>query len=781
MAFLKENQINDLKSKLISDEKELRSLYRAKKNDYFELSILHNQVEKYKKEEWEVYDELKTKTKIRKEKLHSQKFEDQVWCQFYELGYRKLNRDQTFSLPFGTDDEDKKQIDIIAVNDETVFLVECKSSKKSKKAPSYKDEFELLKLRMEGFRKSIYELFGKDKKVKYIFATRNLRIDEDSEDMNRLNKLKAFYYNDNTFDYIKSLINNYKDAAKYQFLGLIFKNEKINNKQIELPAIEGKMGGETYYMFSIEPSLLLKLGFILHRTKANNNEMPTYQRLLVPSRLKGITKFIDEGGYFPNSLILNINNSKDVIFEPSETRAKGDSFSRAGTLKLPNEYAIAYIIDGQHRLYGYANSDFKNTNTVPVVAMLGLDATDQLSIFMDINQNQKAVSPSLRLVLEEDLFWESDRADSRLKALRSSIIKELSISSGPLYNKITVGEDNALLKFTPFYNALLHSGLLPSAKGNKYVEESIKASLYDIHNSNHIDEMNKTKKKIVQLINKCYELVEEEYPTIFERDKYFILSNRGTYAYIMLIGSLNTFIINENLITKKANSSERYNQIEKYLKTLLNKIKNLPENEAEQYLTMLGAGADTKWFRFFQLIINQAFPKYEPIDLIDWKERQNEELQDEGRKYGEDIEKHMKKTILSNLKKLYNNKWELEIGKIMRECQNRASMEDEKNYKEGIDKEKTDWTEMFNINDYKEIIEKHWSKRIDNDSSFKTFEEIFSIDMGFGFNSKAEKIKWISHFNSYRNLWAHAGTKEKRLNKEEVGFLAKVYKHFYKK
>ncbi|SHA06916.1 hypothetical protein BTHERMOSOX_1250 [Bathymodiolus thermophilus thioautotrophic gill symbiont] len=47
-----------------------------------------------------------------------------------------------------------------------------------------------------------------------------------------------------------------------------------------------------------------------------------------------------------------------------------------------------------------------------------------------------------------------------------------------------------------------------------------------------------------------------------------------------------------------------------------------------------------------------------------------------------------------------------------------------------------------------------------------------------GFNSKSEKVKWISQFNKYRNLWAHTATKGKRLNKEEVRFLEKIHKHF---
>ena len=83
-----------------------------------------------------------------------------------------------------------------------------------------------------------------------------------------------------------------------------------------------------------------------------------------------------------------------------------DSNACSGKLIIPNAYGIAYIIDGQHRVYGYANSKYVENNTIPVVAFDGLDTIEQLEIFMDINQNQKAVSPSLRLDLEEDLYWE---------------------------------------------------------------------------------------------------------------------------------------------------------------------------------------------------------------------------------------------------------------------------------------------------------------------------------------------------------------------------------------
>ena len=93
--------------------------------------------------------------------------------------------------------------------------------------------------------------------------------------------------------------------------------------------------------------------------------------------------------------------------------------------------------------------------------------------------------------------------------------------------------------------------------------------------------------------------------------------------------------------------------------------------------------------------------------------------------------------------------------------------------------EEIEWTTKFNIMDYKKIIEQHWSKPPKKEGDkFKHFQEVFAIDVGLGFNSKTEKTKWIAQFNKYRNLWAHKGTKEKGLNKDEVEFLKQIYDFF---
>ena len=781
MSFLSQEQIHDVKEKITNDLSLLGKLNNVKKNDYMTQSVDYGMVDKWEKEGWEVFGELKTKAKIRKIKDHGKKFEDDIWCQLYNLGYRYLNQNDKFYLPYGKSPEEKKQIDVFAVGENTVLIIECKSAEEQKKGQGFKEEFELLSQRLDGFRKAITQIFGEGYRVKYIFATRNLRFDPEGVDIKTLKKTNSFHYNDNTYKYTSALINKYKGAARYQFMGLLFKNEIINIDKIEIPALKGKMGNKTYYMFSIEPHLLLKMGFVLHRVRANEDVLPTYQRLLVPSRLNGITKFIDKGGYFPNSLIINFNTTKNLKLEFESASKKKDSNSRFGTLKIPNAFAIAYIIDGQHRLYGYANSNYKVSNTVPVVAFIDLTPREQLEIFMDINENQKAVPSSLRITLAEDLYWESPIAQERMKALRSSIISSLGENSNNvLYGKITVGEDKGLLSQNPFNKVLTESGLLPLARGNKYKTDDTYCGLYDVHNHNHQKEMESSKSRIIQLINVCYEYVREQYPDVFNKEKSLILSNRGTYAYIGLIGSLNKHLTKNGELNSKSSSSERFESFRKYFKAFFEYITNIEKTEEDELKKSYGAGADKEWLNFFQSIINKKFKDFDPPELQEWREKQDEDLQDQGRKYGVAIEKQMKKIVLEKLKSLFGNNWDLEISAIKEACDKKVTQEETRQYRDTGQRPNLHWTEMFTVSDYKSIIGKFWDKKPSDESpDFKTFKDEFAIDIGIGANNKADLMKWISFFSGYRNLWAHEASKEKRLTKKEVDDLKLYYNHFF--
>ena len=287
MVSLTISQIQAIKEHMTDDMSMLSKKFKAKKNPYDTQTILLNELDDYLSNGWEEVSKLKYKARIQKLKPAGRRFEDDIWCMFYNLGFRHLNYDENLVVQWGDSLEDKHQLDVVAIGEEAIFVVECKATENIKPA-SFKKDIDDMRLYRDGVMKALRQIYGEDKKVKFIFATRNYTFAEGCEDEKRLAENKIFHFTDNTYDYVNSLIKAYKSTVIYQFYGLMFRHDRI-------PALKGTMGGHTYYMLSIEPATLLKIGFVLHRTRVNTQiTMPTYQRLLVPSRLKGIGEFIDK-------------------------------------------------------------------------------------------------------------------------------------------------------------------------------------------------------------------------------------------------------------------------------------------------------------------------------------------------------------------------------------------------------------------------------------------------------------------------------------------------------
>lgn len=277
-------------------------------------------------------------------------------------------------------------------------------------------------------------------KVKFIFATKNYYLSE--HDKKRLDNYDILHFDDETIKYYQDLTKHLGIAAKYQLLGNVFEGQDIPEIDNKIPAIKGKMGGYTYYSFSIEPEKLLKIGYVLHRSKANRKLMPTYQRIIKKSRLKSVQNFVDDGGFFPNSIIINIDTrGKTLRFDTASIQAE-NSISKIGILHLPRKYRSAYIIDGQHRLYGYIDSVYGESNSIPVVAFVNLDRKQQVELFMQINENQKPVPKNLRNTLNSDLLWKSENKNDQIKALKLQLALELGEDlDSPLYDRIITGEN----------------------------------------------------------------------------------------------------------------------------------------------------------------------------------------------------------------------------------------------------------------------------------------------------------------------------------------------------
>mgnify|MGYP000088398650 FL=1 len=383
-----------LLQKLVSGN-EIKTQLRTKKKDFVSESILKKNEEllkDYYNNGWELEREFKTKVRLKKAKTHDVLFEDKVWTLFASLGFKVLNRNRKLEIPYDKNNPKlTQQIDVLAKDDESLIIVECKSTKEKNKKGDFKKELEAYKSKIEGIRNSLKSIFPNQKlKFRFVFATENYAISDN--DLKRLDNINGIHFDEEQIDYYSKMLRQIGIASKYQLLGNLFHDQEIPELDNKIPAIKGKMGGHTYYSFSIEPEKLLKIGYVLHRNKANINMMPTYQRIIKRARLKSIHNFIDEEkGYFPNSIIISLDSGKqnELHFEPANTQSK-TSISKIGILHLPKRYRSAFIIDGQHRLYGYSNSMYKSSNSIPVVAFLNLEREEQVKLFMQINENQKA-------------------------------------------------------------------------------------------------------------------------------------------------------------------------------------------------------------------------------------------------------------------------------------------------------------------------------------------------------------------------------------------------------
>ena len=364
----KQNILNSLGSC-----KSLTTVLSAKAKEFMFESVQNELVTKYETDGWEVYKRYKTSIRMQRRKPMDMAFEDDVWALFARMGFSFLNKDRNFRLPYSNDEKLTQQIDIFVADEETILIIECKVAGNPKQS-NFKETIEAIGGKKEGLITTIQQLFPDTKyKIKFIFATKNYYLSE--QDNARLNNYGIIHFDEETLKYYQELTKHLGTSAKYQLLGSIFEGQTIPELDNRIPAIKGKMGGYTYYSFSIEPEKLLKIGYVLHRNKANRKLMPTYQRLIKKSRLKSVQDFVDNGGFFPNSIIINIDtNGKSVRFDSAGNQVE-KSISRIGILHLPKKYRSAYIIDGQHRLYGYANSPYKATNCIPVVAFINLERT----------------------------------------------------------------------------------------------------------------------------------------------------------------------------------------------------------------------------------------------------------------------------------------------------------------------------------------------------------------------------------------------------------------------
>lgn len=656
--MLTEEQITEIKKGLTTSS-DFDKTFKLRNTSYVFDSVSKLLREEKEAEGWEVYKESKLKISIRQQKPNDEAFEDKVWSLMARMGYRTLNIGRKWVLPYGEAESETQQIDVFAMNEDTVLVVECKAAEEKNKKGSFKKDLEAYTTKMPGIRKTIKELFpSKDLRVKFIFATSNYALGpEDKERVTAVQSadgkpgLNGLHLTEEVVDYFLNMYNEIKDAAQYQFFGYIFEGEPIPNLSIKVPAIKAQMGGYTYYSFSIEPKKLLKISYVLHKNKANDTDN-AYQRIVKKDRLIKINKFIDEAeGFFPNSIIVNINTSSPLKFEEVSISNK-DCSSSVGLLHLPPMYKSAYVIDGQHRLLGYAGTSHEADHTIPVICFENLEGTKQIDLFMQINENQKAINKNLLNTLNANLLEASPIINDRLKAIRLQTAEALAKDrNSPLFDCVSSGEDNALISSTAIENGLKSDIFLGRyQKNNNPISTGL---FYDT-------DIEKAKTRIKDYVFRCLDYLVEGVSEVEQpNDKNnVILASRGIYAYLRCLGDI---LDKENKESDghlaKETPKRMYELSLPYLHPLIEYFNDLDEDTRSELKKSYGAGGEKHFLRTFEKVIHEDKPSFCPDGLTEYWARFSQDRIKEALDIIDGLEESFKNDVYTELTSKYDKSW----------------------------------------------------------------------------------------------------------------------------
>ena len=658
--------------------KELSSA-RAQRSKAFILSKeRRSSLQELLDEGWEFHKDYKDPkfVSVKKMKPVDEQFEDRVWLLFAKMGFTHMNCDRNFEMSYDYQNPDfTQQIDVFAADEESVIIVECKAAETLKDGV-FKKNIEALHGQMDGLAKEARKQFP-GRKVKFIWATKNYILSK--ADQQKLKDWGIVHFGDAVVDYYTDLVKHLGSAAKYQLLGNLFANVDIKNMDDRIPAIQGKMGGFTYYSFSIEPERLLKIGYVLHRNEANKSMMPTYQRIIKKKRLSEVQKFVEAGGYFPNSIIISIDtNGRKLQFDPSGDRVE-NCVSRLGILHLPKKYRSAYIIDGQHRLYGYSDSEYAKTNSIPVVAFENLERQEQIKLFMDINENQKAVPKTLRVTLNADMLWESNDYNERRQALRSKLAQMLAEEeTSPLLGRIVVGEDDtsptkcitveavqAALKRTSFFSTF--------GKKNTIITDGT----FDLGDNQASCDL------FYPFIEECLRYIKantEDEWNKGDSEGGMLTINRGIQAIIRVINDIVNLLIERHEISPKTQPTDQIVQaVAFYLDPLNDYLNNLTAEQRKDVRNYFGSGGDKRFWRAFQRAIADARPDFSPEGMREFWADEAKAYNNESIQLLRDIERIVKEIIADRLEAQYGKNWV--IQGLPRTIYDRAKNEaDDQNY-----------------------------------------------------------------------------------------------------
>jgi DNA sulfur modification protein DndB len=739
---------------------QLRGLASRKaKPDEFK-SVRNPLVEEEVANGWMAHKRNRTTTRLRKPKTRDKQFEDRIWTLLYRMGFQFLSdKGGAFLLlnpnePKGPDN----QIDVVALDDDVAFAIECKSSENPRKFDDFsKDLAKHVGLR-ERFAHAIRAQFPSPNKRPSIFAfwTSNIRPTENDEI--RAKTANVCLLDEKDLEYYEQLVSQIGTAARFQFLADLLEGRSVPGLEITVPAIRSRIAGGVAYSFCVSPEYLLKISFVSHRAKGKASDIDAYQRLLRKSRLRSIREYIAEGGFFPTNIVVNIAESRWLSFDRGKQQIE-DKSSIVGWLHIRPAYRVAWIIDGQHRLFAYANHPLAKKSLISVMAFVGLEASEQARLFVDINAQQKRVKQSLLQELYSELHWDAAEPEVRVQAVLSKAIQVIDTDiKSPLHGRILKADDARTavrcISFNAVFGAMSKAGFFIAHTRKGAVIEY--GPLWDVNNGAIL-------KRTVAVLTAYFDMIRSEAAALWElgsAEGGGLAMNDGITVCINSLRSIFHHLQTSKRVSLGTlDNGELVEVISPWARIVGQYFSSMTSEQMIQFRALRGVQGQTTGTRRLEEAIQKAQPTFDPPGLKEFLEREKAQTTSRAYEVIKTIEQVLQTTVLGELKNEFGvneeDWWFSGVPKgVRKKVDDRINEEAGK----GGGREQN-----FDLIDYREIIDSNWT--------------LFESALARGKGKKENRTKWIVEVNELRKRVMHASKGQSLpITEEQLALLEDIYR-----
>lgn len=727
--------------KNICPVEDLLALARAKARNYEQRTINPKLLDEIKSEGWSEDKKNKSSIRVTRPKPIDRLLEDRVWTLLHRMRFAQLSGQGGASLVVCPSDEKspETQIDVAALDEEIALCIECKASENPSRRSGFSEELAKIAMLRQSFSQAVAKQFPREHKrhvVLVMFLSNAILSDNDRT---RAREANVILFDARDLDYYEHLITHLGSAAKYQFFADMMPGKEVPGLRIRMPAIRFKMGGSTCYGFTVSPDYLLKICYVSHRSKGKASDIDAYQRMVSRSRLTKIKRHISDKGFFPTSIVVNLETKK-IRFDQVKQEADGDEDCGVlGWLEIRPAYKTAWIIDGQHRLFAYSGHERAAKSKLAVMAFTGLPPSQQARLFIEINSKQKKVSQILLQTLVAELNWDADDPQVRLGAIISKAIQELNADQESVFHqRIQTSDDprdtKQCITITSLHGAMEKAQLhIAKMKHGEVVE----------YGPLWAGENFATLKRTRFLLNGWFRLVRESAPDWWDKGADLgggLAMNDGVATCIKVLQSVFEHLENRGKKLVHLDNDDLLEVIRRFGTQLGAYFAALSEEQRKHFRELRGIQGITARYRRCQKSIRDHIPEFSPSGLEEFLELEKAQTNQQAREIIERIERTLQKVVLDELRQNFGgdeNQWWIQgVPKTVRvEVANRL---EEDNGKRGGREN------YFDLIHYRKIIADNW--------------ELFQAWLAYGKKGvgKDKGTAWIGDVNERRKVVAHA-------------------------